>query len=90
MSTSTIALDVMDWNASRRAELADVPPETTVGELVAEVREAMGLPRDTPYELIYQGEKLHRGATLGEVGLRNGEELTIAPEVSAGRVSIER
>ena len=81
---TTLALDVADWNASRHAELPEVPPDLTVGELIGEVRDAMSLPRDTPYELIYRGAKLNRAATLEEVGVETGEELTIAPEVSAG------
>ena len=81
---STLAIEVADWNAARRAELDAVPDDLTVAELIGEVRDAMSLPRDTPYELIYGGEKLARGSTLGEVGIRSGEELTIAPEVSAG------
>ena len=81
---STLTLEVADWNASRRAELADVPDDLTVGELIGEVREAMYLPRDTPYHIIYQGQKLSRGSTLEEAGVQTGEELTIAPEVSAG------
>ena len=81
---STLALEVSDWNAARRAELDEVPDDLTVAELIGEVRDAMSLPRDTPYELIYAGEKLARGSTLEEIGIRSGEEVTIAPEVSAG------
>ena len=81
---STLALEVSDWNAARRAELDEVPGDLTVAELIGEVRDAMALPRDTPYEMIYGGEKLSRGSTLEEIGIRSGEELTIAPEVSAG------
>ena len=81
---STLTLEVADWNASRRAELEEVPDDITIGELIGEVRDAMSLPRDTPYELIYQGEKLNRGSTLEDIGVSSGEELTIAPEVSAG------
>ncbi len=81
---NTLTLEVTDWNASRRAELKEVPNDITVGELIGEVREAMSLPRETPYELIHQGEKLNRGATLEESGVQDKQELTVAPEVSAG------
>ena len=87
---STLALEVSDWNSSRRAEMDEVPDDLTVAELIGEVREAMALPRDTPYELIFAGEKLARGSTLLEAGVHSGEELTIAPEVSAGRAPAER
>ena len=81
---STMTVEVKDWSASRRAELADVPEDMTVAELIGEVREAMSLPRDTPYHLIHDGAKLHRGTTLEQAGVRAESELTIAPEVSAG------
>lgn len=81
---ATLALEVTDWNASRRAELPEVPDDLEVSNLIDEVREALNLPRDTPYSLIHDGQKLNRADTLQEAGVRTGEELTIAPEVSAG------
>ena len=81
---AAISLKVTDWNRSRRAELSGVPSDSTVGELLSDVREAMSLPRETPYHLIYGGQKLHRTLTLEEAGIEEGEEVTIAPEVSAG------
>jgi len=55
-----------------------------VGELLQEIREAMHLGRETLYHLIYGGAKLNRMNTLAEAGLQDGEEVTVAPEVSAG------
>lgn len=81
---AALNLSVVDWNRSRKADLSEVPSNTTVAELLDEVREGMNLPRDTPYHFIYGGEKLHRSLTLDEVGIEDGEEVTIAPEVSAG------
>ena len=81
---ATISLAVSDWNASRRVDLADVPSDLTIGEIITEVRNALSLPNDTPYHLVHKGEKLTRGATLDEVGVENQDEITIAPEVSAG------
>jgi len=81
---SALSLAVTDWNHSQRAELPEVPASTTVGELLSAIREAMHLRRETPYHLIYGGEKLHRARTLEEVGIEDGEEVTVAPEVSAG------
>jgi hypothetical protein len=81
---NTLTLEVTDWNASRKAEIADVPSDTTVAEVIGEVREALSLPRDTPYHLLHQGEKLNRDATLEEAGVGDKEALSIAPEVSAG------
>ena len=81
---ATLALEVTDWNESRRAELPDVPDELTVGDLIEELRDPLSLAQDTSYELIWNGEKLNRSATLEESGIETGDELTIAPEVSAG------
>ena len=83
---STMTIEVKDWSASRRAKLNDLPGDMTVAELIGEVRDAMSLPRDTPYHLIHDGTKLHRSATLEEGGVCTESDLTIAPEVSAGVV----
>jgi len=82
----TMTIEVADWSRSQVAELADIPPDMTVGELLDEVQEAMSLPRDN-FHLLHDGEKLNRSATLQEIGVEPGDELTIAPEVSAGNRS---
>ena len=81
---ATMSLAVVDWDRSRKADLSDVPADSTVGEVLSEVREAMSLPRETPYHMIHGGAKLQRTLTLEEAGIEDGEEVTIAPEVSAG------
>ena len=81
---AALNLAVVDWNRSRRAEISEVPSDFTVGELLSEVSEEMRLPRETPYHLIYGGQKLPRTTTLEEAGIEDGEEVVIAPEVSAG------
>ena len=81
---AALNLAVVDWNRSRRAELSEVPTHTTVGELLAEVKEALNLSHETLYHLIFGSEKLHRSATLAEIGIEDRAEVTIAPEVSAG------
>jgi hypothetical protein len=80
----TLTIEVTDWSRSQVAELSDLPPDITVGEVLDEVQDVMSLPRE-PYHLLFDGEKLNRSATLEEVGVETGNELTIAPEVSAGR-----
>ena len=79
----TMTIDVTDWSRSQVAELADLPQETTVGELLDELEDAMSLPRKN-YHLLFNGEKLNRSETLLDAGVESGAELTIAPEVSAG------
>ena len=44
----------------------------------------MHLPRETLYHLIYGGQKPPRTTTLEGAGIEDGEEVVIAPEVSAG------
>ncbi len=80
----TLELDVVDWSHSLRAGLPAVPADSTVGALLDEVKEAMVLPEETPYHLLYGGQKLNNVQTLEEIGVQSGEEITIAPEVSAG------
>lgn len=81
---SAVNVSVLDWTESRRADLEEVPTATTVGELLDSVKEAMALPSGTPYDLIRRDEKLPRGMTLEQVGVEDGEELTVTPLVSAG------
>lgn len=79
----TLTLEIADWSRSQVAELNDLPADMTVEELIEEAQEAMSLPGR--YHLLREGEKLTGGATLGEAGVISGDELTIAPEVSAGQ-----
>lgn len=78
-----LSVEVTDWSRSQVAELNDVPFDMTVEELLSEAQDAMALSGDT-YHLLRDGEKLARTSTLVEAGVRSGDELTIAPEVSAG------
>ena len=80
----SLSVSVLDWTESRRADLDEVPLDTTVGELLDSVKEAMALPPNTPYDLIRRDEKLPRGLTLEQAGIEDSEELIVAPLVSAG------
>jgi hypothetical protein len=80
----TVDLSVQDWTESRSADLHEVPVETTVGELLDSVKDALALAPGTPYELIRRDEKLPRGLTLEQVGIEDREALTVAPMISAG------
>jgi hypothetical protein len=79
----TLTIEVTDWSRSQIAELSDLPLDMTVGEVLDEVQDAMSLPRE-PFHLLFEGDKLNRSSTLEEIGVKSGDELTIAPEVSAG------
>ena len=84
---TTLTVRVTDWSRSLPGtEFLDIPSDVTVGEIVDEATEAMALP-DQNYHAVYEGEKLNRSSTLQEIGIESGEELTIAPDVSAGRSS---
>jgi hypothetical protein len=79
----TLTIEVTDWSRSQIAELSDLPLDMTIGEVLDEVQDAMSLPRE-PFHLLYEGDKLNRSVTLDEAGVKSGDTLTIAPEVSAG------
>ena len=83
MQTQTLTVEIADWSRSQVAELNEILPSMTVEELLGEAQDAMALSGDE-YHLLLEGEKLARSATLEEAGVESGDELTIAPEVSAG------
>jgi hypothetical protein len=80
----TVCVTARDWTESRWADLEAVPTETTVGELIDGIKDALALAPGTPYELIRRDEKLPRGLTLEQVGIEDREVLTVAPLISAG------
>jgi hypothetical protein len=81
-------LKLSDWNGTQTLDLSDVSPETTAGEILADVTDYLHLSPGTPYHLIYQGQKLNRSSSLEEVGVEDGDEVVIAPEVSAGSPAV--
>ena len=81
----TLALDVVDWNGSRRVTLGDVPADVTAGEIIDnDIRDAFALSGGATYHLLYNGEKLNRNQTLEELGVEDNSQLEVAAEVSAG------
>jgi len=80
----TLNLMVKDWAGNQGTRLEDVPLDMTVGELLAEAKVELGLPPRTPYHLLHNDTKLGQGLTLQEVGVKDDEEVTVAPAVSAG------
>ena len=80
---ATLSIHVTDWSRSQVADFPEVATDTTVDELIQALEESMSLDGNV-YHLLANGEKLNRTATLEEVGVESGDELTIAPEVSAG------
>ena len=80
----TVSLSLQDWTEPRWADLHEVPTETTVGELLDSVEDALALAPGTPYELIRRDEKLPRGLTLAQAGIEDREALTVAPQIMAG------
>lgn len=78
-------LTAVDFSGQRRVPLAAVPIQATVGEVVSEMARALELPRDATYHAEYQGIKLNRSDTLQEAGLEDDAEVTLYPEVTAGR-----
>ena len=75
---------ITDWSRSNLATLDDVAGDTTIGELVDEVTDAMNLPRHTPYSLVDRRQRKLPASVTVAAGIEDGEEMQVADEVSAG------
>jgi hypothetical protein len=89
MASATVTirrLRGIDWSGQKMVEINGdgIPPDTTIGEVVAEMIRAMNLPPNTPYAAYYKDRKLNRAETVEAVGLETDAEITISPEVTAG------
>ena len=72
------------WTGQRRARVSQLTGSETVGEVVDELVPVMHLPSNVPYAARYGATKLNRSERVGDLGLPDDAELTLAPEVSAG------
>jgi hypothetical protein len=79
-----IRLSVTDWNQTRSVDLDEVDPRATIGELVAEAVQALGLPRGTVFQALCDERELGLAGTVAELGLRAGDAIRLIPEVRAG------
>ncbi len=73
-----------DWQGAKKASLAEVPVDATVGEVLDEACRAMELPADSSYQAILESRQLNLMDTLREAGVCSNVDLEIIPEVYAG------
>ncbi|MCS7303749.1 MAG: EsaB/YukD family protein [Thermoguttaceae bacterium] len=82
---------VMDVTGSRRREV-EAPSDVAVNRIIALLVEKMNLPLNSPdgqimsYKLHLRrtGQQLLDNQTFGEIGVMDGDELRLQPEITAG------
>ena len=81
-----VDLRFTDWRNTKEVLLDSVPRSATVREVLAMAVRAMELPLRNAFRAAFQGRALNGTETLDDVGVTGtDEELTVLPEVSAGR-----
>ncbi|MBW2243714.1 MAG: hypothetical protein JRH01_17155 [Deltaproteobacteria bacterium] len=89
MHTATETSDLMnltlcDWEGSRKAHLEKVPRSATVGQVVSEAVNHLGLPPQHLYQAVLRGRELDPASVLDDLGVDHDAEIDLVPEVSAG------
>jgi len=87
----TITVQVLDVSGSRSRRV-EAPDDVAVNRILALLVEKMNLPLNSPdgqimsYKLHHRasGRQLLDEQTLGEAGVRGGDELRLQPEITAG------
>ncbi len=79
-----VSLSFVDWQQSKRVELADIPANETIGSVLREAVDALRLPVKDAYHALFKGRQLNNGTTLDEAGILEDGELQVIPEVTAG------
>jgi hypothetical protein len=79
-----IRLSVTDWENTRAVDFDEVDPRGTIGELVSEAVQALGLPRGTMFSALWGERELSLADSVAEIGLTSGESIRLVPEVRAG------
>jgi hypothetical protein len=79
-----VRLSVTDWEQTRSVEFDEVDPRSSIGELVAEAVQALGLPRGTMFQAVFGERELSLADSVIEVGLCTGDAIRLVPEVRAG------
>jgi hypothetical protein len=90
-------LEVSDVSGQRKLTASDVPPDTTVGELIegllAEMRlnreDSTGRPVAYRARLEREGRHLHASELVGDA-LHTGDELVLHPNIDAGGPGVGR
>lgn len=88
---SISTLNVIDWSRQKRAVLnGEIDTDTRIVEITSMAIHALDLPKNVPYSAFVTStdgqreQKLNKSDTVGDLKLKDGAEMMIAPEVSAG------
>lgn len=79
-----IDLRLTDWEGSHTAHLDRVPRSATIGHLVSEAVQQLGLPFGDFFRAVFRGRELDPADTVDEIGIETDAEIELVPEVSAG------
>lgn len=88
---ATLRTSIWDITSSRSQE-AELPDSVTVARLLVLLVEKMNLPLNSPdgqimsYKLHHKqsGKQLLDNQTLSDAGVRDGDDLRLQPEITAG------
>lgn len=83
-NAAVIDLFATDWEGTRRAQLREVPRDTSVGQIVDEAARALQLPFASFFNAVFRGRELNHDDTLEELGVETDDQIQLVPEVSAG------
>lgn len=91
---STLNIRVTDVSGSRNHDV-EAPDDVPVERIIALLVERMNLPINSPdgqimiYKLHHRrtGQQLLDDQTFADVGVIDGDEIRLQPEITAGRVS---
>jgi hypothetical protein len=89
--TTTVDLEATDISGQKKVKLTEVPPDSSVGELVQDLIDELQLKkidssgRSLSYHALRHRESRHLHATefVGEA-LQPGDRITLQPDIDAG------
>jgi hypothetical protein len=91
MEETISTLNVVDWCRQKRAVLeGEIDSDTRIGEITSMAIHALDLPQNVPYSAFIttsdggKEQKLNKSDTVSDTRIKEGDELMVAPEVSAG------
>ncbi|MEE9606196.1 MAG: hypothetical protein V3U03_00545 [Myxococcota bacterium] len=79
-----VDLRLSDWEGARTAHLDQVPRSSTIGQVVSEAVQQLGLPLGGLFKAVFRGVELDPAGTVDELGIASDSEIELVPEVSAG------
>lgn len=83
-SPELIDLTCQEWDGRRYVQLKGVPRSSTVGQVVAEAAEHLGLPFQNLYQAVLKNRELDPANTLDELEIVSDSRIELVAEVSAG------